>query len=110
VSVTVEPSGIEVARLGPGEFFGEMTLLTGEPRSATVTAVSDSQLIEITVEAFRRFVLDNPAVLEQVSAAVAERTVRLEEHRTAGSPAPAVHETPQSFLARVRRFLRVGTN
>ena len=55
VSVTLEAGGVEVARLGPGTFFGEMSLLTGEPRSATVAAVTDSELLEITAESFRRF-------------------------------------------------------
>ena len=37
-SVSVERSGQEVARLGPGEFFGELALLSGNPRNATVVA------------------------------------------------------------------------
>jgi CRP-like cAMP-binding protein len=39
-------------RLGPGEFFGEMAVLTGEPRSATVTASRDTTLVAIGREAF----------------------------------------------------------
>ena len=47
----------EVARHGEGGFFGEMSLLTGDPRTATVTAVTDCELIEIGADAFRRVVL-----------------------------------------------------
>jgi small-conductance mechanosensitive channel/CRP-like cAMP-binding protein len=108
VSVSLQQTGAEVARLGPGEFFGEMSLLTGDRRSATVTAVSDAELLEITADAFRRFVLENPAAVEHVSAAVAVRAARLEEYRAAGVPIAASVETPQRFLARVRRFLRVA--
>jgi small-conductance mechanosensitive channel/CRP-like cAMP-binding protein len=107
VSVTLDPSGIEVARLGPGDFFGEMSLLTGDPRTATVTAVRDSELLEIDAGSFRRFVLDNPAVVELVGDAVKAREVQLEEHRAAGTAPAAAVETPQRFLDRIRRFLGV---
>ncbi len=39
---------LEIARLGPGDFFGEMALLTGEPRTATVISLTESHLYEIT--------------------------------------------------------------
>jgi small-conductance mechanosensitive channel/CRP-like cAMP-binding protein len=110
VSVTLEPSGTEVAHLGPGDHFGEMSLLTGEARTATVTAASDSELLEITADAFRRFVLENPAVVEQVSVAVAARAAQLDVHRMTGAPTAAPEETPQSLIARVRRFLRVAAS
>ena len=50
--VTLEPSNQEVARIGSGGFFGEMSLLTGEPRNATVQTTVDSELLEITVDVF----------------------------------------------------------
>jgi small-conductance mechanosensitive channel/CRP-like cAMP-binding protein len=101
--VVIEPGGQEVARHGPGGFFGEMSLLTGDPRSATVKAVTDLELLEITVDGFREFVLANPSALEVVAAAVSTRAAELAAKRTAG-PA-VVAEPPQTFLARVRRFL-----
>ena len=107
-SVVLEPSLTELARLGPGEFFGEMSLLTGDSRSATVTAVRDSELLEITSEAFRRFVLENPAVVDEVGTAVAARTAHLQDRRAAGQAPAATVETSQRFLARVRRFLRLA--
>lgn len=45
-----EREAMEVARLGAGDFFGEMALLTGEPRTATLAAVSETLLYEITKE------------------------------------------------------------
>ena len=103
--VTLAPSAHEVARLGPGDFFGEMSLLTGEPRTASVTAVTDVEVLEITADAFRRFVLANPAAVERIGVAVADRAAALDKHRAAGAAAPAGVEESHKFLARVRRFL-----
>jgi CRP-like cAMP-binding protein len=103
--VTLAPSAHEVARLGPGDFFGEMSLLTGEPRTASVTAVTDVEVLEITADAFRQFVLANPAAVERIGVAVADRAAALDEHRAAGVAAPAGVEESHKFLARVRRFL-----
>lgn len=49
----------EVNVLGPGEFFGELSLLTGEPRSATATAVDDSTLLAIGQDVFTMLVQDD---------------------------------------------------
>ena len=106
--VTLEPSRHEVARLTPGSFFGEMSLLTGEARTATVTAVSDCEVLEITADGFRRLVLENPAVVEQVGAAVATRAARLADLRLAQGAGARGDEPPSSFVARVRRFLRLS--
>jgi small-conductance mechanosensitive channel/CRP-like cAMP-binding protein len=107
--VLLEPGNREVARIGPGGFFGEMSLLTGDQRNATVRTTVDSELIEIAVEPFRRFVLANPAAVDRIGEAVARRQAELVQHRAAGSAAPEP-EMPQRFLARVRRFLSLGSD
>jgi small-conductance mechanosensitive channel len=102
-AVVIDPDGQEVARHGAGGFFGEMSLLTGDPRSASVKAVTDLELLEITSDAFRRFVLANPSAVELVASAVSARAAELAARRATG---PAITpEPPQTFLARVRRFL-----
>ena len=102
-AVVIDPDGQEVARHGPGGYFGEMSLLTGDPRSASVKAVTDLELLEITADAFRRFVLANPSAVELVASAVSTRTAELAARRATGPV--AAPEPPQTFLARVRRFL-----
>ena len=97
-----------VAELGPGQYFGEMSLLTGERRTATVTAVDDCRLVEITADAFRAFVLHNTAVLDTLSAEVARRRAESAQARDAAARAGLPAETATSLLTRVRRFL-LGT-
>ena len=107
--VTIDPGNREVARIPVGGFFGEMSLLTAQIHAMQpYRAIGDSELLEITVEPFRRFVLANPTAVEQIGEAVARRQVELQQHRAAiaGAPAP---EPPQRLLTRVRRFLHLSS-
>jgi small-conductance mechanosensitive channel/CRP-like cAMP-binding protein len=104
-AVTLANVDGEVARLTTGAFFGEMSLLTGDRRSATVTAVTDCELLEIGVDAFRKVVLSDAASVERVATAVGSRRAELERHRAARTTAAVEPETQQTFLDRVRKFL-----
>jgi CRP-like cAMP-binding protein len=106
-AVTLADAHGEVARLRDGAFFGEMSLLTGEGRSATVTAVTDCTLLEIGVDAFRQVVMSDAASVERVAAAVGSRRAELEHHRATRASVNAEIETPQTFLTRVRQFLKI---
>lgn len=105
--VTLSGTDGEVARLRAGDVLGEMSLLTGEARTATVTAVTDCDVLEIDAAGFRRVVLENPSVLERVTSVTAARREELARHRETHAVATAVADTRQSFLARVRQFLRL---
>jgi len=105
--VTLAQTSGEVARLRGGDFFGEMSLLTGAPRAATVTAATDCRLLEIGVDAFRRVALADPAIVEHVTAAVGKRRAELDLHRATKATTPAAQETPQTFLKRVFDFLKL---
>jgi len=102
--VVLEPSGQEVAVIGPGGFFGEMSMLTGDRRSATVKAIGDVAVLEISARDFREFALANPALLDHVSTIVGDRRTGLADAR-ATAAAVAAPEAKQNFLARMRRFL-----
>jgi small-conductance mechanosensitive channel/CRP-like cAMP-binding protein len=106
-TVTLAQTAGEVARHREGGFFGEMSLLTGDARSATVTAATDCELIEIGADAFRRVVLADAAILDQVTAAVSKRRLELAQHRSTRTMEPAVAEAPHTLVDRVRRFLRL---
>jgi small-conductance mechanosensitive channel/CRP-like cAMP-binding protein len=106
-SVTLAGTAGEVARLRGGDVFGEMSLLTGEARTATVTAATDCDLVEIDAEGFRAVVMANPSVLEHVTSVTAARREGLDRHREAHAETASTIETRQSLLERVRQFLRL---
>ena len=54
--------GKKKATLGPGEFFGEIALLDGGPRTATVTATTDVKLLGLTEWVFRGLMQEHPSI------------------------------------------------
>lgn len=75
-TLRVTRGAANLAELGPGSWVGEMSLLLEEPRSATVTAITDVQLRRITKETFARLLADDPSrthdLLRQLAARVRE--------------------------------------
>jgi CRP-like cAMP-binding protein len=69
----VESGGEIVNTLGPGDFFGEISLVTGGPRTATVTTRSPSKLFILSAPAFRALLHDAPGIKTRVLAAAALR-------------------------------------
>ncbi len=59
--------------LGPGEIFGELAMLDGHPRSATVTTCEPTELASISHRDFRPFAAQRPEILWKVTAALCER-------------------------------------
>jgi CRP-like cAMP-binding protein len=106
VRVIIEPSGLEVAIVAAGGFFGEMSMLTGDPRTATVRAAADAQVLEIASEAFRDLALSNPGLIEHVTTIMASRRVELDDAKATAAATPAAHPR-ESLLARIQRYLRV---
>lgn len=62
-----------VNRLGPGDFFGELALVLGGPRAATVMVSQRAQLLALSKEPFHRFCLQNAKVLEYFSRVISQR-------------------------------------
>lgn len=70
----------EVAQLGPGLYFGEMSLLTGEPRASTVRAAEDCELLCLDRESFAVLLKENPPIAQTMSEVIAERAAAKERH------------------------------
>lgn len=71
--VEVRRNGRRIGRLGPGEWFGEMSLLDDLPRSASVTAVSETVLLTIHRTDFDRLLASNPGLMRTILSALAAR-------------------------------------
>ena len=86
--VSVEtPAGVGDP-LRPGDFFGEMSLLDGEPRSARVTATTSLRLLVIDGANFWRLLHDTPDLVRRIFKVLTRRVRRLEQAAyTKGEPA-----------------------
>lgn len=73
-----ERSPREVARLGPGKFFGEMGLMTGEQRRASVRAVVECELLVVSHSAFHATLVSNTDVIERISELLLARQAQLD--------------------------------
>lgn len=81
VSIRVtNDSGLEreVAVVGAGHFFGEMSLMTGERRSATVVALSDVDCYRLDKDAFQSVISNRPELAEEIAGILAQRRIGLD--------------------------------
>jgi CRP/FNR family cyclic AMP-dependent transcriptional regulator len=61
-SVEVKSDGNILAKLGPGQFFGEMAILDNQPRSADVVAAEPSRCLIVSEWSFKALISDNPKI------------------------------------------------
>jgi CRP/FNR family cyclic AMP-dependent transcriptional regulator len=69
----VTKGGNSINKLGAGDFFGEIALVSDSPRTATVTATSPVRALVITDRSFRRLLDEQPEIQRKVLIALAER-------------------------------------
>ena len=69
----VERGGRQVATIGPGDFVGEIALISKTPRNATITTTSPVRALVITDRAFRQLLEHSPQIQIGVLTALAER-------------------------------------
>ncbi|MDB4967765.1 MAG: Potassium efflux system KefA protein [Myxococcales bacterium] len=107
VGVRISGDGLEkeVATLGEGEFFGEMSLLTGEPRRATVVAKSDAECYVIKRASFQRILQENARLADEIGKLLSEREMKNKIEREGLSAEAARANTDhQALLTRIRSF------
>ena len=105
LSVSAGKVATEVARLSRGDHFGEMSLLTGDPRTATVTAHEDAVLLELDRDAFARHFVEHPGLAQQLSEVLARRKTELDEKLNSAPMEDAVKA--RDILARLKKIFRL---
>lgn len=90
----------QVAVLGRGALFGEMSVLTGDPRTATVVALGDAALLSVDRDAFHRILTAEPELAQRVAEAISRRKEALDAARAEG--APIEEKEASNVLGRIR--------
>jgi CRP-like cAMP-binding protein len=111
VSISRNGTSIPVASLGAGDCFGEMSLLTGERRTATVRAETDCHVMEISKPVMAEVLRDSPDCLERLSELLARRKMEnegvLREAASQAQNETKEREYTASFLHRLRTFFEL---
>jgi small-conductance mechanosensitive channel len=111
VFVSKNGSTIQVATLNAGDCFGEMSLLTGEPRSATVRAHRDCYVMEIGKPTMAEVLQSEPGYLVQLSELLAQRKMEtegiLKEATRTGDQVLKERQYTATFLSRLRTFFQL---
>jgi CRP-like cAMP-binding protein len=111
VSVKKNGSLIRVGVLRQGDCFGEMSLLTGEPRTATVRADKDCEVLEISKGVMGELLRNAPECLNQLSALLANRKMETEgivkEAVVPEERAVREREYTATFVKRLRSFFEL---
>ncbi len=83
-----------IAELGRGEIVGELAVITNEPRSATVTALRDSEVFRLSTDAFAQLVEQHPEALREIATPVVRRLVRSLREGSLSSPVVTIAVVP----------------
>jgi small-conductance mechanosensitive channel len=103
VDVRVDSNGTSrtLKRLSEGDFFGEMGLFTGEPRTANVVAADETEVLEIGHDAMKGLFKTNPELVEAISHTINERRAGL----AARSDPPSTDaETRAGIISKIKHF------
>jgi small-conductance mechanosensitive channel len=107
VSVTAQegagPAAL-LAELGPGDYFGEMSLMTGAPRLATVTALEESRVMEIGKACFRHALEARPALVDELGRGL---QIRMAERAEAVAGVPPSGPGAQDIFGKIREFFAI---
>ena len=111
VRVSADGEEKAVAKIEAPGFFGEMGLMTGEPRSATVVALTDVDCFRIDKDAFHQILSDRPEIAAEISGMLAQRRVELQAAREDLDAAAKRHRVAaekQRILSTIQVFFGLG--
>jgi len=108
------PDGLEkrVSVLKGGDFFGETSLLTGEPRNATLKALEDVECYRLDREAFQDILRNRPEIAQHLSELMARRRVELDAVRQqldAAERARMMQHHQRTFFGRISEIFGLDT-
>ena len=98
---------IHIRELRAPAFFGEIALLTGEPRNASVVARSDVEVLEVNREGFSHLFRERPESLQEISSLVAPRLSETRERVQAASMPTDRHQDGHWLVAKMRAIFDV---
>jgi small-conductance mechanosensitive channel/CRP-like cAMP-binding protein len=95
-----------LAALGPGQFIGEMSLMTGDPRTASCAAIDDVVAYELDHVTFQNLLTARPAIADRMSTLLAERQLHIEQKggELSALAAQQTAERKRKLLGRIRDF------
>lgn len=99
-----------VRTLGPGSVLGEMGLLTGEPRSASVVAAGEVKCYRLDRESFRGVLTSRPEIAESIAALLAKRRLELADARVKLADdvsAAGLGSEEQNLLSKIKDFFNI---
>jgi CRP-like cAMP-binding protein len=100
----------QVANLAPGDFFGEMSLLTGEKRNATALAIDEVDCYCLAKADMQALLAERPSLAEEISAVLGHRELGLAAARDkldAESVRQKQMECGNDLLSRIRKYFAV---
>ena len=97
-----------VATIGAGDIFGERGMLTGEPRSATVCAVTDLECYRLDKAGFQGVIQARPDIAQELSRVLVARAAELDALRRDAIVVATPHVNHLDLLARIRSFFGLG--
>lgn len=100
------PGGVPrvIGAVRAGEFFGEMALLNGDARAATVIAKTDVECYRLDRASFQELVLSKPHIAEEIKRVISSRRGHLEQARQAFGDTPPPAQADVRFVSRLRKL------
>ena len=97
-----------LATLRAGDCVGEMSVLTGDPRTATVVARTEVEAIEISKSAFAELIGKNPTVVARLGDLLARRQLANQQQAATAAAAAPIEQLRGTLMHKIRRFFELA--
>ncbi len=107
VRINIEGTNKAVAKIQAPGFVGEMGLMTGEPRTATVVALTEVECYRLDKEGFNKIMVGRPEIVREISGVLANRKVELQavrEDLDAAARERALEAEHRRLVGTIQRF------